>query len=396
MNRILKTILSAGLTLAIFFGVFSIASCGKKPPATDTDSSGPVSYTVSFISNGGSAVPAQNVESGKHAAEPDDPVREGFIFDGWYSDEGLSSPFDFINTAITADISLYAGWAEGSAGNDEDGTATFYWNYDYNGNGTINDEGDVYNAVGFKYGTNIAKIADPVREGYNFGGWYFDDGEAYNRLAKYITNVEVYAKWVIKYIFEAEKTQLTGLDYDCEENAVYDTVTQGGMKIGVALSGSANGVAMIGTSPKASGGGYVAGIDYKGAYLDFEFTSDKAESGAALSMRLSARFRTLYMSATAAYSRVDVLVNGTAVIYDNITITRPDNAQDMDGGDCEDYFQTFYFGNVDIKAGENLIRIYVNNDSSRPDGTVRAYAPVVDCVYLSSTSVLTFREYDNR
>ena len=67
----------------------------------------------------------------------------------------------------------------------------------------------------------------------------------------------------------------------------------------------------------------------------------------------------------------------------------------MGGGDCEDYFTTCFINNIDIQEGDNLIRIYVNNDSSRTDGTVRAYAPVVDCVYLTSTSVLTFKEYEN-
>lgn len=283
-----------------------------------------------------------------------------------------------------------------SAFADGSGKAIFYWNYDFDGNGTVNDEGDIFEAKEFEYGKNISKTNDPEREGYGFGGWYLENGEEYNRLAKYEQDVNVYAKWQTQYTFEAEKTQLTGLDYDCEENWVYDTVTEAGLKVGVALSGSANGKSLIGTSDKASNGQYVAGIDYKGAYLDFEFTSDKAETGVALSMRLSARFRTLYMSATNNSSKIEILVNGEAVTYDDITITRTDNAQDMGGADCEDYFGTFYINRIDLKEGDNVIRIYVNNDSSRTDGTVRAYAPVVDCIYLSSTSELTFKEYDNQ
>lgn len=284
----------------------------------------------------------------------------------------------------------------GSVAFADEGKATFYWNYDVDGNGVLNDAGDVYEIKDFTYGKNISKVDEPVREGCIFGGWYLDNGEEYNRLSKYTTDVNVYAKWQVKYVFEAEKTQLTELDYDCEENWVYDTVTEGGLKVGVALSGSANGVALIGASEKASGGQYIAGLDYKGAYLDFEFTSDKAETGVALSMRLSARFRTLYMSANTNSSKVQILVNGVAVNYNDITIERPDNAQDMGGGDCENYFENFFINNIDLVEGDNLIRIYVYNDSSRTDGTVRAYAPVVDCITLSSTSVLTFKEYDNQ
>ena len=287
-------------------------------------------------------------------------------------------------------VCAFSAFADGS------GKATFYWNYDFDGSGTVNDDGDIYEVKEFEYGKNISKLDDPEREGSIFGGWYLEDGIEYNRLSKYENDVNVYAKWSVKYTFEAEKTQLTGLNYDCEENWVYDTITEAGLKIGVALSGSANGKSLIGTSAKASGGEYIAGIDYKGAYLDFEFTSDKEEIGAALSMRLSARFRTLYMSANTAASKIDILVNGEAVSYDDITITRTDNAQDMGGADCEDYFGTYFINYINLKEGDNLIRIYINNDSSRTDGTVRAYAPVVDCIYLTSSSELTFKEYDNQ
>ena len=277
-------------------------------------------------------------------------------------------------------MSACAALADGS------GKATFYLDAD-----------TIYETVDFEYGGNISKVAEPEREDATFGGWYLENGDEYNRLAKYTEDVNVYAKWTVKYRFEAEKTQLTGLDYDCEENWVYDTVTEAGLKVGVALSGTSNGKDLIGPeSPMASEGYYIAGIDYKGAYLDFEFTSDKAESGAALSMRLSARFRSLYMSATNNTYKVDILVNGTAISYDDIAIERPDNAQDMGGVDCENYFQTFFINYIDIQEGENLIRIYINNDASRTDGTVRAMAPVVDYIEITSSSALTFKEYDNQ
>ena len=307
----------------------------------------------------------------------------------------MNKMLKMIGCAGLAIALLLSGFAFAAEG-EESGKATFYWNYDFDESGAVNDEGDVYASVDFTYGKNISKVDEPAREGSSFGGWYLENGDEYNRLAKYTEDVNVYAKWLTRYTFEAEKTQLTDLDYDCEENWVYDTVTEGGLKVGVALSGSANGKALIGTSMKASGGQYIAGLDYKGAYLDFEFTSDKAEIGAALSIRLSARFRTLYMSATISSAKVEILVNGDAVSYNDITITRPDNAQDMSGADCEDYFETFFINNIDLQEGDNLIRLYVYNDTSRTDGTVRAMAPVVDCVYLSSTSVLTFKEYDNQ
>lgn len=43
-------------------------------------------------------------------AKPQDPVKEGYKFEGWYSDEELTTPFDF-NSPITKDIKLYAKWS---------------------------------------------------------------------------------------------------------------------------------------------------------------------------------------------------------------------------------------------------------------------------------------------
>ena len=63
-------------------------------------------YTVTFDSNGGSAVDAQTVEYGQKATKPADPTKEGWRFLGWYDGE---EEFDF-DTAITENITLTAHW----------------------------------------------------------------------------------------------------------------------------------------------------------------------------------------------------------------------------------------------------------------------------------------------
>ena len=45
------------------------------------------------------------------AYEPDDPVRPGHSFDGWYLDEALTQPFNF-STPIRQDTVLYAKWEQ--------------------------------------------------------------------------------------------------------------------------------------------------------------------------------------------------------------------------------------------------------------------------------------------
>ncbi|WP_167815196.1 InlB B-repeat-containing protein [Sporolactobacillus shoreae] len=66
-------------------------------------------YTVSFDSNGGSAISDQKLNYGDSAVKPADPSQTGYTFAGWYADNGLTKVFDF-GTKITADTTLYAKW----------------------------------------------------------------------------------------------------------------------------------------------------------------------------------------------------------------------------------------------------------------------------------------------
>lgn len=89
--------------------IFGFTGCDS--PVTENI---PTYYTVTFNSNGGSAVEKQIVASGSKATMPGIPTKAAtpeatFTFAGWYSDANLSTAFNF-DTPITADITLYARW----------------------------------------------------------------------------------------------------------------------------------------------------------------------------------------------------------------------------------------------------------------------------------------------
>ena len=65
-------------------------------------------FTVTFDSNGGSAVVSQTVEEGAKAVKPANPTRSGYTFDGWYLDDKEYS-FD---TPVSSDITLTAKWTK--------------------------------------------------------------------------------------------------------------------------------------------------------------------------------------------------------------------------------------------------------------------------------------------
>jgi len=80
------------------------------PPAETTSTS--TLYTVTFKANGGTVVNGVNVRRGAKITAPE-TTREGYIFDGWYTNTTFTTKFDF-DTPITRSITLYANWIEES------------------------------------------------------------------------------------------------------------------------------------------------------------------------------------------------------------------------------------------------------------------------------------------
>lgn len=66
------------------------------------------SVTVSFIANGGTAVPSQIIAKGDTAASVQ-TTRTGYTFRGWSTDKDKYTEFDFA-TSVKKDLTLYAFW----------------------------------------------------------------------------------------------------------------------------------------------------------------------------------------------------------------------------------------------------------------------------------------------
>ena len=70
----------------------------------------PTTHTVTFNSNGGSEIAPKEVVSGLKIKAPETPTKDKYLFRGWYEDDTCSIKFDFNNTPITSDMTLYAKW----------------------------------------------------------------------------------------------------------------------------------------------------------------------------------------------------------------------------------------------------------------------------------------------
>ena len=83
---------------------------------TNNDEQITKSNTVVFYANGGSSIESiSNIEYGGKITQPESPVYEGFIFDGWYIDETFTTEWNFETDIVTDNLILYAKWEEDPA-----------------------------------------------------------------------------------------------------------------------------------------------------------------------------------------------------------------------------------------------------------------------------------------
>ena len=75
---------------------------------------------VTFDSDGGTQVDAQTVAAGKQAARPNDPTKDGYVFDGWYAD---GRAYDF-QGAVNHDLTLVAHWKPQATSSQADAGAS--------------------------------------------------------------------------------------------------------------------------------------------------------------------------------------------------------------------------------------------------------------------------------
>ncbi len=79
--------------------VVLLSSCSKTVEET---------FTVTFDSNGGSAVSSQEITSGEFIIEPSDPTLVGYVLEYWHLNE--SEQAYVFSTPVTADLTLIAKW----------------------------------------------------------------------------------------------------------------------------------------------------------------------------------------------------------------------------------------------------------------------------------------------
>ena len=69
-------------------------------------------FTVSFDTDGGSSVESVRVLHSEKISLEEDPVKEGYVFTGWYIDKACTVKWNPEKDVVTGSMTLYAGWKE--------------------------------------------------------------------------------------------------------------------------------------------------------------------------------------------------------------------------------------------------------------------------------------------
>jgi uncharacterized repeat protein (TIGR02543 family) len=151
----MKSILRYSLFLLI---IFLLIGCDSTPIDDDNDEPtiDQTTFVVTFETNGGSSIPSQTIEKGDTITYPDNPIKEGFIFIGWFTTSSFDQAFDRMSE-INKDMTLYASWQKISI---NDVTITFETEY-----------GNVVSPIIGEPGTNISIPNDLTDTFYDFVEW---------------------------------------------------------------------------------------------------------------------------------------------------------------------------------------------------------------------------------
>lgn len=170
----------------------------------------PATRTVTFNTNGGTSVEPQTVTDGMVVRQPADPVKDGYVFDGWYLD---NSPYDF-NRPVTKDITLTAVYHRKPVPQPNTYTVGF-----------DTGEGSKVDPQTIIEGKTAVRPADPSRSGYDFQGWLLD-GQPYDWNTSITSDMTLTASWK-KHEEPKPITHTVSFDTDGGSTVAQQTVNDG-------------------------------------------------------------------------------------------------------------------------------------------------------------------------
>ena len=171
----------------------------------------PIKYTITFDTDGGSAIAPIQVKYDDTIPVPTPPTKMGYIFAGWYE-----CPYPACSSSNTwnfsyppnRDMTLYARWVS---------TSTMYIvTFESNGGSAVASYDNI------TYGTSIAAPVPPTKLGYIFGGWYKEEyfSELWDFTTDIVTDtITLYAEWTL--LMPAQELCMVSVDENNHNDIVW-------------------------------------------------------------------------------------------------------------------------------------------------------------------------------
>ncbi|NLF37414.1 MAG: leucine-rich repeat protein, partial [Clostridiaceae bacterium] len=252
------------------------------------------SYTVSFKNWDETILKTQSVKHGQSAIEPSVTERIGYIFAGWdkslsnitadtiitaqYNPRNYTITYDSAGgsyveplsqgygTDITAPVNptkdnyTFIGWlpeipAKMGA---ENITVTAQWKLNEYVLTFNSNEGSIVNKIeGIIHDSTVTMPTDPIKEGYEFSGWYVDNETfelIFNQNTKVTSNLTVYAKWVSKSVSDVViNKKVTAILLNSSETLIACVLPEIAENKSLTWSSSNEAVATVDTNGKVTG-----------------------------------------------------------------------------------------------------------------------------------------------
>jgi uncharacterized repeat protein (TIGR02543 family) len=166
-------------------------------------------YTITFVTDGGTAIDPIKADYGAAITPPDDPTREGYTFDGWDKDIPSTMPAE--------DMTITAQW-----------TADEY-SITYHLDGGTNDEA---NPAKYTIEDEAITLKAATKTGYTFQGWYDADtgGNQVTQIAAGSTGGKtLYARWSANgytVTFDAQGGEVEPASQQVTYDATYGTLPE--------------------------------------------------------------------------------------------------------------------------------------------------------------------------
>jgi uncharacterized repeat protein (TIGR02543 family) len=108
----MKKILISGLFQSLIIIILTVCiGCDSTTSLNnETEKEAEHNFVVKFESNGGSEIDSVIANEFGDIDEPEHPLKEGYVFNGWYKENLLENLWDFREDEVESDMTLYAGW----------------------------------------------------------------------------------------------------------------------------------------------------------------------------------------------------------------------------------------------------------------------------------------------